>query len=96
MIFKKGQGYFGATDKLTTGVENTEIIQQHKPVDWTADFVATKLSFKPYIDCHIKINGGDSIFWEANAVFNVDYTDKEITTLEIEEVGIVYWYFFGY
>jgi hypothetical protein len=95
-MFKKGQGYFGADDKLTTVGANNEIIQPNKPAGWTADFVATKLSFKPYIDCHIKINGGDPIFWEANTVLNIDYADKEISTLTIVEAGIVYWYFFGY
>jgi hypothetical protein len=92
---KIGQGYFGCADKVTS-TENQEIIQAHKPETWTTTFNATKLHFKTFADCHVKINGGDAIFLEANQVFQTDYTDKEINTFVVVEADKAFIYWFCY
>lgn len=95
MGFRIGQGYFGSPDKMIS-VENQEIIQPHKPLTWTTNFNAYKFSFKPSMDCHVKINGGDAIFFEANHWFSTDYMDKEINTFVIVEPNIEFIYTLSY
>lgn len=84
--------YFGSADILIS-TANKEIIQQHKPTGWTTTLEAYKFEFKCIQDCHIKINGGDSIFFEAGYEFVIDNTDIPILTFVIVEPNIQYKYF---
>ena len=95
MGLRIGQGYCGSDNKVTS-VANQEIIQPHKPATWTTNFNAYKFSFKTFVDCHVKINGGDPIFLEANQIFSTDYTDKEINTFVVVEPNVVFTYLFSY
>lgn len=87
-----GRGYFGSDDIETTSGENKEVLRKYLP---TATFAgktvfgnAYKMSFKPYADCHIKINGGNAMFMEGETVFNIDYYDMPVESLVIVESGI--------
>jgi len=87
--------YFGSTNILTS-TANQEIIQQHKPSGWTITIEAYKFEFKSLQDCHIKINDGASIFFEAGYEFIVDISDISVYKFVIVESGIQYKYFGTY
>lgn len=96
MSYRIGNGYFGSDNKKTTSQANTEIIQQHKSTPTDKYFSAYKFTFKTFNDCHVKINGGSSIFLEANQVFSTDYYDAKIKTFVIVEAGVQYYYIGAY
>ena len=83
-----GSGYFGSTGLVTT-TANMELIQQHKPSEWTTGFMAYKFNFMNYQDCHIKINGDtNQIFIPAQEGFSMNEVDRKIMTFIVVEANI--------
>ena len=89
MGFRIGSGYFGSSDIETTKAKNEEVLQKYLPTSVRGGVTryapSYKLSFKPLLDCHIKINGGDAIFIEGDTVFSIDMHDLPIYSLIVEE-----------
>lgn len=89
MGFRVGSGYFGSDDIETTAKENEEVLQKYLPTVTRGDITrykpAYKLTFKPIYDCHIKINGGDSMFLEAETAFSIDMHDLPINSIVVVE-----------
>ncbi len=94
MTYVIGKGYFGTANITTTNALNQEVLRPFLPTvtygGATAYKGAYKLSFKPFLDCHIQINGGAEIFLEADTLFNTDYYDLPINSLVVKELGTQY------
>ena len=91
-MYRIGQGFLGSDNIKTTSAANTEIIQQHRKNPGDTWFSVYSLTFKTFVDCHIKINGGNPIFLEANMAFSTSHYDQLIRTFEIVESGVQYYY----
>lgn len=94
MSYKIGSGFFGSDNQITS-TENMDIIALHKDPSWTV-FSAYKFTFKPYMDCHVKINGGEPIFLEANQIFSTDYYDASIRSFVVVEKDVLLTYIGAY
>ncbi|MEK4025531.1 hypothetical protein [Sporosarcina sp. FSL W7-1283] len=84
-----GNGYLGSS-KILTSAANQEIVPE-TPENWTSDrYSIYKLSFINKNNCSVKINGGSSIYLEANQGFESSKEDKAINSFVIVEEGIQY------
>lgn len=90
-----GTGYLG-TAKLETSTKNLDIVPS-KPEKWTIGYNLYKFSFmNPDQSCTVKINGGDPIYIDSGAGFNMDQNDAPVRSFVIVEPDIKYWFIATY
>lgn len=80
---------FKGSADLQTSTANQEIIPT-SPADWTIGYQFSKFSFVNDQDCHVKINGGDSIFVRANQGIEHDNEKDPIKSFVIVESAITF------
>jgi len=94
--FRNSSAYFGSPD-IQTSTENQEIIQQHKPSEWSIKkLTVSRFNFYNEQNCHIKINEGEPIFIRAGQGFEMDMYDGELISFIIVEENINYNYMGNY
>ncbi|WP_226035592.1 hypothetical protein [Aquibacillus saliphilus] len=87
-----GYGFLGSPD-IEVSTSNKEIIPIKRE---NVRHVFYKFSFKSFQDVHVKINGGDPIFLEANEWFTTESEDRYVDSLVIVEADINYRWLGGY
>ena len=82
MSFQIGSGYSGS-DSLQTSVALQEILPMPKKIYY-------KLALSNKTDCVIIINNTTRIFLEENQGFVMGVNDCPITSIKIEESGVIF------
>ncbi len=93
--YRIGNGYYGANAILVSQVDD-ELVQSHKPLNFTMPLEAYKFTFIPIGDnCLVEVNG-EEILMLADKPWSIDYIDKPITSFVLLTDAIDYWYCFAW
>lgn len=90
-----GKQYYGS-DNILLSQKNVDIIQPHKPLDWTVPLMVRKFTFMPIgQNCYVSINDGSPIVMLADIPWSIDYNDQPIEKFKILEDNVPYVYYFS-
>lgn len=79
----KNNKLHGASNKLTSTANQD--IAVYKRTGMTNPEIFKKFEFFNYKDCHVKVNGGESVFLPANFGIELNF---DVTSFVIVETGI--------